>query len=124
VLHTKTVMAITKKRFLTRVLSLERVGEPEPLKDSGICHLQRLIEKTAPTQKAGARAGNWSIGQSWPTRYPRMWSASNPTVASYGTSVQFNPVRTSGGQLARFEIVLKSKNGLPPTPVTPFNPVG
>ena len=62
--HTKTVMAITKKRFLTRVLSLERVGEPEPVKDSGKCRLQRLIEKIAPTQKAGARAGNWSIGQS------------------------------------------------------------
>jgi hypothetical protein len=66
------------------------------VKDSGICRLQRLIEKIAPTQKAGAKAGNWSIGQSWPTRYPRMWSASNPTVASYGTSVQFSPYAHRG----------------------------
>jgi len=37
------------------------VGDPEPVKDSGICRLQRLIEKIAPTQKPGLEQ---VIGQS------------------------------------------------------------
>jgi hypothetical protein len=47
-----------------------------------------------------------------------MWSASNPTGASYGTLRTIQPRTHIGGQLARFEIVLKSKSGPPPSLLT------